>query len=312
MIDVVHKSKSYNLLDIANKIMKKKFLFFSLSSFFALASVIIALLIPNTYTSKAILAPVNQDETLSSTLSRFSGLAGLAGVNLPSGNGSKSIEAIERLNSLKFFSDLLDRYIFRPDLMAAKKWDSFNNVVIYDSRDYLRESDQWIRKVDFPKKQIPTSQEAYEEFLKSFSVIEDKSTGFITITMSHYSPFVAKNWLDGVIKNLDNTMRQEDKIKAINSIDYLNQQILQTSLAEIRNALSDLIKQQTQTLMLVEANENYIFKVIEPPYVPEMKSGPSRALICILGTLLGSILSIFLILVFGNNKFFGLFSSSNK
>ena len=87
---------------------------------------------------------------------------------------------------------------------------------------------------------------------------------------------------------------------------------LQTSLAEIRNALSDLIKQQTQTLMLVEANENYIFKVIEPPYVPEMKSGPSRALICILGTLLGSILSIFLILVFGNNKFFGLFSSSNK
>ena len=195
--------------------------------------------------------------------------------------------------------------------MAAKKWDH-QTMLFHDSKAYLSESDQWVREVSFPRKQIPSSQEAFEEFLKSFEVIEDKSTGFITITMNHYSPFVAKNWLDGVIQNLDKTMRQEDKIKAMSSIDYLNKQISQTSLAEIRNALSELIKQQTQTLMLVEANENYVFKIIEPPYVPELKAGPSRAIICILGTLLGSIFSIILILVFENRTSFRIFSSSGK
>ena len=302
-METMNDPKSYDLNAIVGKILKKKLLFFSLTSFFAFITVIFALSIPNNYTSKTVLAPVNEDESLSSTLSRFSGLAGLAGVNIPTSSGSKSVEAIERLTSLKFFTDLLDGYIFLPDLMAAKRWDPINNEVVYDAKDYLKESDKWIRKVEFPKKQIPTPQESHEEFLKSFSLVENKSTGFITLTMTHYSPLIAKKWLDDIIVNLDNTMRQEDKTKAINSITYLNQQISQTSLSEIRNALSELIKQQTQTLMLVEANENYIFKVIEPPFIPEVKSGPSRAIICILGTILGGLLSIFFILVFENNKF---------
>ena len=176
--------KSYDLNAIVGKILKKKLLFFSLTSFFAFITVIFALSIPNNYTSKTVLAPVNEDESLSSTLSRFSGLAGLAGVNIPTSSGSKSVEAIERLTSLKFFTDLLDGYIFLPDLMAAKRWDPTNNEVVYDAKDYLKESDKWIRKVDFPKKQIPTPQESHEEFLKSVSLVENKSTGVFTLTMT--------------------------------------------------------------------------------------------------------------------------------
>ena len=43
--------------------------------------------------------------------------------------------------------------------------------------------------------------------------------------------------------------------------------------------------------MLAAASEEYVFQIIDPPVAPELKSEPSRALICILGVLLGGMLA---------------------
>ena len=51
-------------------------------------------------------------------------------------------------------------------------------------------------------------------------------------------------------------------------------------------------------LMMVEANENYIFKVLDSPIVPEVKVKPNRSRSVILGSLLGMILSVLGVLVF--------------
>ena len=57
----------------------------------------------------------------------------------------------------------------------------------------------------------------------------------------------------------------------------------ETNLTEIREVLSDLVKQNTQTLMLAEISEEFVFSVIDPPFVPEEHSKPVRILIIILG-----------------------------
>jgi len=49
--------------------------------------------------------------------------------------------------------------------------------------------------------------------------------------------------------------------------------------------------------MLAEASPEYAFVAVSPSMVPELKTQPQRALICILGTLLGGILSVLLVLV---------------
>ena len=49
--------------------------------------------------------------------------------------------------------------------------------------------------------------------------------------------------------------------------------------------------------MLAKVSEQYALTVIDPPLIPEKKSKPNRALICILGTLLGGMLSVLIILV---------------
>ena len=49
-------------------------------------------------------------------------------------------------------------------------------------------------------------------------------------------------------------------------------------------SISELLKDQLQNLMFTESKKDYIFSYIDSPYVPEKKSKPSRALICIFST----------------------------
>ena len=50
--------------------------------------------------------------------------------------------------------------------------------------------------------------------------------------------------------------------------------------------------------MMVEENDNYIFKVLDSPIVPDVKVRPKRSLIVIVGSMLGMMLSVLGFLVF--------------
>ena len=60
---------------------------------------------------------------------------------------------------------------------------------------------------------------------------------------------------------------------------------------------NDFIEEQTKNKMVAEASPEYAFVAVSPSMVPEEKSQPKRALICILGTLLGGMLSVLLVLI---------------
>ena len=70
-----------------------------------------------------------------------------------------------------------------------------------------------------------------------------------------------------------------------------------TILTEIKEALAELLQEETKKLTLIEANQYYVFDYIDPPAVMEEKSEPNRALICILSALLGGLLSILIVLI---------------
>ena len=65
----------------------------------------------------------------------------------------------------------------------------------------------------------------------------------------------------------------------------------------MKDAINELLQSQLEMQMLSKINKEYILKVIEPPFIPEEKSKPLRALICILGTLLGGMLSCLWVLI---------------
>ena len=97
------------------------------------------------------------------------------------------------------------------------------------------------------------------------------------------SPSVARDWVILIVNGVNNAVRARDVEEAENSIAFLNEQRQKTSLVSLTEVFAELIEQQTKTVMLAAASEEYVFQVIDPPVAPELKSEPSRALICIIG-----------------------------
>jgi uncharacterized protein involved in exopolysaccharide biosynthesis len=68
-------------------------------------------------------------------------------------------------------------------------------------------------------------------------------------------------------------------------------------LAELQSGFFELIQSQTETIMLANASPEYLFKTLDPAVVPELKSKPKRALICVLGSILGGMLGVLIVWV---------------
>ena len=49
--------------------------------------------------------------------------------------------------------------------------------------------------------------------------------------------------------------------------------------------------------MVAKASPEYVFVEVSPSMIPEQKSQPQRALICIIGTLIGGIISVLIVLI---------------
>lgn len=286
-----------DLSEVFNVLWDKIFYVGAITSIFSLVSIIVALMMPNIYQSKATLMAVEQSG-MSGMVGKYSGMASLAGISLESKSDSKDQEAIARIKSFEFFSNNFLPNIKLENLMAVKKWTQASNTLTYDKSDFNSESRQWVRKAKPPRSKIPTSQEAFEEFIEIMSVSKDKKTLLVTLSVKHKSPFIAQQWVEILIDQIDQVMRDQDRRTATKSIEYLNSIAPTVNYEDIKKALSALQQEQMKRLMMVEANDNYIFKVLDSPIAPELKSQPKRSLIVILGTILGMMLSALGVLVF--------------
>ena len=301
-----HSNKNSNnfddqidLRELFNVLLEGKWVIVSLTFFVSIIGVIYSLSLPNIYQSKTMIVPINSSSSISGALGSYSGLAGLAGISLPSGvDEGNSAKAIQKISSLSFFKNNILANIHLPELMAVKSWNSKTNTLVFDDSIYDTNSNTWIRDYSYPQQQIPSAQESFEVFTtEHLSLSEDKKSGFITLSIKHQSPFVAKQWVELIVNEVNTFYRQKDKLESEKAVSYLNQQILMTGLSEIKQVLAQLLQEETKKLTLIEANQYYVFDYIDPPAVMEKKSEPKRALICILSALLGGMLSILLVLI---------------
>jgi LPS O-antigen subunit length determinant protein (WzzB/FepE family) len=284
-----------DLSELFHALWDKIFYIGAITSIFSLVSIIYALMLPNIYKSEAIMMPMEEDAGM---LEQYGGMASLVGISLPSDSASKSQEAVARIHSFEFFSNHFLPHIMLENLLAVQKWNQVSNTLVYDKSDFNSELRQWVRKVRPPKSTIPSSQEAYKKYKEILRVGEDKNTQFVILSIEHESPFIAQQWAELIIDKIDQTMRAQDRQMATKSIEYLNSLAPTINYEEIKIALSSLQHEQMKRLMMVEANEDYIFKMLDSPIAPEMKSEPIRSLIVILGTILGGMLSIFGVIAF--------------
>jgi len=284
-------NEDIKISDLISILWSDKYLIITISFITLILFILYAFLTPNEYTSKATLVPTLKEESLSSKLGAYSSLVGLAGVQIPGENASKSIEAIETIKSYQFFSSYFLPNINIEDIAAVSNWDEDENKIIYVSKLFDDNTKSW-RTTKKNKSLSPSIQQAYEIYLSILSIYEDQTTLFVKLSITHKSPHIAKEWVELIIEKINSSMREEDRQKAKNAIEFLNDLGKSTNVQTINEVISGLLENQMQTLMLINANEDYIYKILDAPIAPEMISAPKRILIIFFGAMLGFMLSL--------------------
>ena len=273
-----------------------KWLIVGISSVFAIASIYIALQIPNQYKAFVTLAPAQENNaSLSGVLnSQLGGLASFAGVNLGQKEANASQIAIEIMQSWGFIEEFVQQNDLAVGLVAATGWDRATNELLINDSTYIVGEDKWVDE--------PTSWGLYKNFTNRLEIIQDKQTGMITVSINHYSPSIAKQWVELLVASINDHMRARKLNQANINIEYLKAQIGKTSIAEMQEVFYKIIEEQTKAKMLAEASPEYAFLTISKAMVPQEKSEPTRSRIVILVTLLGGILSVLLVLIIHYSK----------
>lgn len=266
--------------------------------FFTLAGVIYATSLPNMYKSEGIYAPVHKQGG-GGFGAQLGGLASFAGVNLGGTRSNDIDQAAVLINSWPFLEMVIDRYEMKPLIMAVKEWNRETDEFIWDRENYDPVAEKWQRKKSAGGDVEPNSYETYMTFRKMLSTSFDSSTNLLNITVEHYSPVVAKQWVDLIVAELNSAFRVRDMNEAKKNIEYLEKKILETSISEMQSVFYGMIETQMKTLMLAEVESQYLIREIVKPKVAEARSKPKRTLLCVLFSILGGFVAVFVVLARG-------------
>jgi uncharacterized protein involved in exopolysaccharide biosynthesis len=284
-----------DLFELLQTLWRGKWLIIAVTFLFAAAGVAYALWLPNIYQAQALLAPVKQEEA-----PRISGqlgaLAGLAGVSLGGSVGNQATLAKEILRSRSFIGEFIHRHQLAPQLAAVSGWNASTGEWVYDTEKYDLQTGQWHSDKD-GKSFLPTEWELVKDFREILAISESKDTGMVTVSIKSRNPVAARDWVSWLVRDVNETMRQRDIAESQRRIEYLEDKIRETSISGMQQVFFQLIESETRTVMLANVQPEYVFTTVDPPVIPEEKSEPKRALICILATLAGGMIAVMLVFV---------------
>tara|TARA_B100001750_G_scaffold247279_1_gene272469 strand:- start:2767 stop:3723 length:957 start_codon:yes stop_codon:yes gene_type:complete len=274
-------ANTIRLEDIINLIKTRFQLILLLTIFSALVSIVISLLTPPVYKADVVMINQSNDQTQGSLASigrQFGSIAQLAGVEMP-GDLEKGT-ALAIMRSRQFTDRFLEEFQLLP-YFYENQWDQKNN--------------QWIEGLP------PRKSDIYLKMEGIINVAEDRATGILTLSVLDSDPNMSAKIANNLVYFLNQNIR-EDAIKESEiKIEYLNRELEKTTMTDARQMLFGLIAQQTQKIMLANAKEDYVFKIIDPAIPPEFRIKPKRKTMVITGTLIGGFLS-FLFAVFYENR----------
>ncbi len=268
---------SIDLMELVVALWQRKSLIAGVMFLFAVVSGAYALLATPIYRAEVVLAPSEPEQGPSSPAG-LGGLANVAGINL--GSSADQMQAVPILRSRAFIEEFINEKNLLP-VLFADQWDVANGRWMAD------DPEAW-----------PDIRDGVTFFVEQVrSVTEDTGTGLITLAIEWIDPELAAGWADELVYRVNERLRALDLANSERRLEYLNGQLEKASLVELRQAISRLIENEIQAIMLAQAETEYAFRVIDPPREPKEHVTPNRALIVILATFLGGTIGVFLALL---------------
>ncbi len=266
-----------NLMDLWRVLVRYKATIIASIVMGTTIAVAAALLMTPVYRAEVVMAPVDEKKSggLSALMGQFGGLAAMAGINI-GGGGGKMEEAIAKLKSRSFTDAFIKDHKLMP-VLFADIWDEQGKRWLVDAEE-----------------DIPTLWDAYKKFDDIRNVSTDKKTGIVTLSIEWQDPELAAQWANILVERINRQLQQEAIAEAKKSIAYLEQQLDQTSVIEMRQAIFRLIEAQTKQIMLANVRDEFAFKVIDQAVPPEERIKPKRKVMVVVGFMVGLMLGILL------------------
>ena len=152
--------------------------------------------------------------------------------------------------------------------------DAGSGDIVFDPEAYDPAIKAWVCEVEPPKPQSHRHRKPTRPS-PGCSVSEDKQTGYVTVSIDHQSPVVAAQWVNWLLEDVNAAVKAQDVSEAEKSIEYLKQQVANTSLADLQAMFFELIQSQTETVMLAEVRPEYVFKTIDPAVFLKKRVNPA-------------------------------------
>lgn len=254
------------------------------------------LTIPNKYTSVAIILAENREQEggLSSLASSFGSVASLAGINLGA-DSSAEVEAEYLITSYTFLLNIAMANDLLPDIVASTGYDSASDAMIYDPNLFDTNERAWIINAEnrSASREIPARWIIEDSMKDLVSLAKDDETGLLTLRVEHYSPAFAQRFAQLILEEINRVMRDREITRIDKRLEFLELQLKTDMSSEIKQSLFSLIEQQLKQKMISQTNEDFIFRVIEPPTLPELKSSPLRALVLLISLIASGLAGLF-------------------
>lgn len=233
-----------------------------------------ALLATEWYQAEVVLAPVGK-KSVGGGLAQLGGLASLAGIDLP---GADAGEPMAVLKSKDFAREFIEEKKLLP-LFFEQPGETF-------SMDTDR--------VGGKSKDI---RDGVKYFDSIRTITEDKKSGTITLAIKWKDPVLAASWANELVKRLNDRMRSEAIDEAQKSIEYLQKEMLATTVVTLQQSIGRVLESEMQKMALARAKEEFALKVIDPAVPPKYRAWPKRSLIVLVSGLLGLMLGAMVVLI---------------
>lgn len=294
-----------SLLDYWRVIQKEKKLIGRIVVIIVLATAIISLFMTNIYQSNALITPVTPKESSSSGLlttltQQFGTLPNMLG--LPTQGATSAAELVNLLKSNIVREKMIEKNNLLP-VLFYKQWDAEKkawkkggislNPLVWASKvlKMVMPQDPKVRKKN---DDVPDVMDGLRKLEDIITVKNNLKENTITVTVDYPDPEMAAKMVDYLLDALNENMTGESRRVAKINKDYLEDQINKNSDPFIKQKIYFLIAQQIETMMMAEVKENFAFKVLDPPIVPDKKIKPKRALMVVLSFVVALFIGVFI------------------
>jgi len=209
--------------------------------------------------------------------SELGNLGALVGINMVD-SSSEADKALAIMKTRKFIQEYVDKYNYTPYLTAVEKWVRTSNEVIFSER-YSKDRG-WLDTE-------PDIFEIKKSLLSRVKIAQDNVSNFYSISMTHESPYIAKEMLENLVNELNKLMQQKAIASSELNVQYLQRELSNVNNLDFRQTLLKLVEAELQQVMIARVHQDFVFIIEDPAVLKMQHSYPNYFLMLIISIFIG-------------------------